>query len=323
MKTSTWCLDLLSAIPELTRNLRKPADRVSTHYPLLATRYWGRGFAALSLLGFVATCAAAPTVANLRIDSVVLGGNATLHADVTDPGGTLVSATFYVSGPAARNAQNLGAITWPAAAQVGVVNLSGTQGSPQITWQPSQVGTYSVSVYVADQAATSIQSGTFECVSGRLVVPPVTIASGYSTMFRNDGEIVTTENDSSPSVVAQSGGNLVLWSGGRVVLKPGFRASNGAFFWAAVDHNGNGYSDVEEATCTAGDGIPDAWKIDHGLNIAVAYPQYLAAYLGGYSPTDPAAANTNPSSSTFQLVLRTPSNGYYGVNTSNWTITGL
>lgn len=278
------------------------------------------------LIGLAATCAAAPVVQPLQFGSVVLGSPITLQASVTDPGGSLISATFYVSGPAVRDSANLGAISWPTAQLVGAVTLSGTSGSPQIAWTPPQSGSYTVTVYVADQTATVSQTGAFECVADRLTVAPVTVASGANTMYTDAGEIVTTENDATSNVVAQGASSLIFWSGGRVDLKPGFHASNGSFFWAAVDHNQNGYSDVEEATCTSGDGIPDAWKVDHGLSIGTNYssqPQYLAAYLGGYNPANTKATSPLPTNPACQLVLPTPSSGYYGVNTSTWTINGL
>jgi len=287
---------------------------------------------ALALLGLVAAAGAAPVVQSLQFNSVILGSTATLQASVSDPGGNLVSAAFYVSGPATRDHNNLGAITWPGAQLVGTASISGSQATPQVSWQPPQIGTYWVTVYVADQAATTSQAGTLECVTGRLVIPPITIASPVNRMFLHSGEITTTENQAGSSVVVHSGGSLIFWSGGRIVLKPGFHAGNASdpndnsFFWGAVDHDMNGYSDVEEATCTSGDGIPDAWKVDHGLSILVNYssqPQYLAAYRGGYDPTNPNAATQLPTNGAYQLVIRTPSSAYFGVNTSTWAITGL
>jgi hypothetical protein len=283
----------------------------------------------LLALGLVAACAAAPVVQGLQFNSVVFGGSATLQAGVTDSGGNLLSATFYVSGPATRDPANLNAITWPQYTSVGVVTLSGSSGSPQITWRPLQIGTYSVSVTVADQTSSTTQVGTFECVADRLSVGPVapatvlTIASGIVTAYGDPGEILTAENDTTSNVVTQSGGSLIFWSGGRVDLKPGFHACAGSFFWAAVDHNMDGYSDVEQSTCTSGDGIPDAWKVDNGLSIAVNYsgqPQYLAAYQASVNGN--GVVRALPSGSG-QLVLRTPPNGNYAVDTTTWGISNL
>jgi hypothetical protein len=277
--------------------------------------------AVLCFLGLGATAAAAPTIQPLQFDSVILGGAAVLQAYASDPGGTLTSATFSVSGPAVRDPANLGAITWPAFQQVGVVALSGTPDDAQVIWSPTQAGSYSVKVVVVGSSGTTTQYGYFETVVDRFTIPTGTsIGSGGNQMFLDSGEIRTQE---SGTVTVQSGGNLIFWAGGRVVLRPGFHAFNGSSFWAAVDHNSNGYSDVEEATCTSGDGIPDAWKVDHSLSIGTSYPQYLAAYLGGYNPGDTSATLPLPTNPVCQLVLRTPSSEYYGVNTSTWTITGL
>ena len=90
-----------------------------------------------------------------------------------------------------------------------------------------------------------------------------TVSSGQSRIIIDNGRIATS--DTSP-VTVQNMGSLILWSGGGIDLKPGFHAVAGSFFWAAVDSNMNGYSDVEEATDSDGDGMCDAWEIDHGLN---------------------------------------------------------
>lgn len=276
----------------------------------------------MACIGAVATSYATPVVQPLKLGSMVLGSLVTLQANVTDSSGNLVSATFIVSGPATRDSNNLGALNWPPAQVVGTVNISGSQATPQMTWQPPAVGSYMVWVQVADATTSATGSGPFETVPDRFTVPANTnIANGGSQMFLDNGEIVTAENDTASTVTVQSGGNLVLWSGGRVDLKPGFHAYNGAFLWATVDHDMNGYSDQEEATCTSGDGIPDAWKIDHGLAIGINYssqPQYKAAYLASLTAGRP----TNATTSNGQLVLRTPASGYV-VNTQSWSISGL
>jgi hypothetical protein len=40
----------------------------------------------------------------------------------------------------------------------------------------------------------------------------------------------------------------------------------GSVLWATVDANMNGYTDMEEATDSDGDGLCDAWEADNGLN---------------------------------------------------------
>jgi hypothetical protein len=199
--------------------------------------------------------AALPTVPVLSVDSVVLGQSVILHAEVADTDEDLDFVTFQVSGPGVSGWSNL-----------GNVNVSGTHAAANVVWLPPQTGVYTLRVVVHDLSGTTTQDQTFEIYSGRIVVPEQTIASGVNRMYQNDGEIATVESTSGAKVVVQAGGNFILWSGGRVTLKPGFHAQAGSFFWAAVDHNMNGYSDLEETTDTDGDGIPDAWEVDHGMN---------------------------------------------------------
>ncbi len=282
---------------------------------LLSTILW--------LAGAAAAQAAVPAVQLGPFDSLDLssGQNITLLASASDADGHLVSATFYAAGPATRPAASLGMLTWPSAQLLGVVSLSGGSAAPQFSWRPTQTGSYAVTVVVATLTSSTTKVAYFEAVADRYTMPnPTTVASGADLMFDDPGEIRTPENDSAPNIVVQNGGNLILWAGGRVDLKPGFHAYNGSLFWATVDHDMDGYSDMEESRCTSGDGIPDAWKIDHGLSIGTNYsnqPQFLAAYLASKG----AASQPNPS--TYQLVIRTPSNGFYGVNPQNWAITGL
>lgn len=274
--------------------------------------------------------AAAPVVQPMQLDSVVLGESITLRVNVTNPDGNLGSAKFYVSGPATRDPSNLGALSWPAAQLLQTATFSGAQAS--YTWQPPQAGSYMVTVVVANLSTTLVCP--FETVLDRQVVPAMTVSNGTDTMIIDAGEIRTQENDLGFNIVvsgpttspSQPGGSLIFWSGGRIVLLPGFHATagldangNSNLFWAAVDHNLNGLSDLEEMTSTAGDGIPDAWKVEHGLSIGTAYSQqYLAAYLGSYDPADSTATKSAPGGT--QLVLKTPADGFYGVNTTTWAI---
>jgi hypothetical protein len=273
-------------------------------------------FACLS--GFAAAArAVAPSVQSLQANSVVVGENTTLLANVTDPDGDLVVVKFYVAGPGISGQQ-----------LVGSVNVSGSQAAPQINWSPAAVGVFTARAEAYDMSSMGALEKTFEGFAGRLTVAPLTLGSGVDKMFLGNGEIVTTENLTGPSVVAQSGANLILWAGGRVVLKPGFRAESGAFFWAAVDHNLNGYSDLEEITDTDGDGMPDAWEVDHGLNMLIAADASLdndgdgatnlAEYQSGRDPNNRADGGQMPSG--YQLVLRTPASQYYGVKTATWEI---
>lgn len=199
--------------------------------------------------------AAAPSVGSVRGDSVALGENTLLHADVADADSDLDYVTFEVAGP--------GISGWYT---VGSVNVSGSAASAQLAWTPSSSGIYTLKSTVHDLSGTATAQNTFEIFTGRRIVSNLSVGTGVARMIEDSGEIQTNQNLTSNEVTALNGGNLILWSGGRVVLKPGFRAYTGSFFWAAVDHDMDGYSDVEEATDTDGDGMFDAWEVDHGLN---------------------------------------------------------
>jgi hypothetical protein len=211
--------------------------------------------AALGLVGPVTALATLPVVQSVSADSVALPGGTTLRANVGDSDGDLAVTEFYVNGP--------GISGWLHA---GSINVSGAQASPQIAWQPNLPGIYTVRADVYDTSGSASSQRSFEIFSGTLTISPITIASGMARMFSHTGQILTTEHASAPQVTAENGSTLILWAGGRVILKPGFKASAGSFFWAAVDHNMNGYSDMEEQTDTDGDGLFDAWEVDHGLN---------------------------------------------------------
>jgi hypothetical protein len=268
--------------------------------------------------GLAATAwAVAPSVVSLQANSVVVKENTTLLANVTDLDGDLVVVKFYVSGPGISGTQ-----------LVGTVTVSGSQASPQVVWSPTAVGLFTARAEAYDMSSMGALEKTFEGFAGRTVVSPVTLGSGVDKIFLGTGEIVTTENQSASSVVAQSGANLILWAGGRVFLKPGFRAESGAFFWAAVDHNMNGYSDLEEITDTDGDGMPDAWEVDHFLNMSNPADANLdndgdgatnlAEYQSGRDPNNRADGGQMPTG--YQLVLRTPASLYYKVKTDTFEI---
>ena len=264
--------------------------------------------------------AAAPTVVSATAASVTLGESTILHAEVSDADADLAYVAFYVSGP--------GITGW---LHVGDLNVSGSSAKADLVWNPGQAGMYAVRVDVADVNSTASAQGAFEVFTGKLVISPVTIANGVNRMHQYSGEIITTEDTSTPTVakvIVQPGGNFILWSGGRVTLKPGFHAQEGSFFWAAVDHNMNGYSDLEEAIDTDGDGMFDAWEVDHGLNPLVNDANgdldgdgisNLQEFLTGRNPNDRSDGATLPVS--VQLVLRSASGQFLGINTSTWKIT--
>jgi hypothetical protein len=265
--------------------------------------------AALGLVGPVTALATLPVVQSVSADSVALPGGTTLRASVGDSDGDLAVTEFYVNGP--------GISGW---LHVGSINVSGAQASPQIAWQPNLPGIYTVRADVFDTSGSASSQRSFEIFAGTLTISPITIASGTARMFSHTGQILTTEHASAPQVTADNGSTLILWAGGRVILKPGFRALNGSFFWAAVDHNMNGYSDMEELTDTDGDGMYDAWEVDHGLNMLANDAggdldgdgtSNYAEFLTGRNPNNRADASPLPVG--FQLVLALPSGSYLGV----------
>jgi hypothetical protein len=201
--------------------------------------------------------AASPTVTAIRADGIVQGETAVLRVSVADTDADLEGITFQISGP--------GISGWQLA---GSVFVSGSDSSVALPWAPPATGVYTISVTANDEAdnvSVAAQS-TFEVYVGRRLIRDITITNGVARMFTESGEILTAETSPAANVVAENGGTMIFWSGGRTILKSGFHAKPGSFFWAAVDHNMNGYPDMEEATDTDGDGMFDAWEVEHGLN---------------------------------------------------------
>jgi hypothetical protein len=231
-----------------------------------------RALAAL-FLGIGSAQAAAPSVGNVSAEGLVLGETAVLRASVTDADADLEGITFQVSGPGTGGWQT-----------VGSINVSGSSSFAELPWTPPAAGIYTISVTAHDDANNNSVAAfsTFEVYTGRRLISNLTIGSGVSRMFTESGEILTKETSPAANVRAQSGGTLIFWSGGRVTLKSGFHAQPGSFFWGTVDHDNDGYSDVEETTDTDGDGIFDAWEVDHGLN-PIAYDSALDSDGDGLS----------------------------------------
>ena len=212
--------------------------------------------ATVLVAAFEASHAASPAIQTFQVDSVTQGADVVMRAHVSDTDGDLAFASFKVSGP--------GITGWLL---LGDVDVSGTQSPAQFTWSPARAGSFTARIEVNDTTSSVSSDRTFEVFPSTLTIPRQVVTSGVNRMYTHEGEILTPVSLSSPAVTTQNGGNLILWSGGRVILKPGFRAESGAFFWAAVDHDMNGYSDIEELADADGDGMPDAWEVDHGLNM--------------------------------------------------------
>lgn len=201
--------------------------------------------------------AAAPSVTSASALSVSLGEATVLSAAVSDADADLKQVVFAVKLQDSSDWTN-----------VGTVKLSGSASKAELVCTINLTGIHQVRATASDNASNeALLDSSFEVFTGKLLIAPVTIGNGVARMHEFGGEILTTANATTSTTVVQSGGNFILWSGGRVTLKPGFKVEAGSFFWAAVDHNMNGYSDLEEVTDTDGDGIPDAWEVDHGLSM--------------------------------------------------------
>lgn len=264
--------------------------------------------------------AAAPTVTLLKVDSVLLGEAAPIHVEVADTDANLQRIDFYVSGPGIS-----GEFLWATS------TVSGASAVVDRTWTPSQLGYFTIRAAAVDTtSATSSLSRTLESFAERRTVQDAIFQSGTTNVFSAQGELLTKENTSATNLDAQSGSTVILWAKSRVRLKPGFRARAGSTFWAAVDADMDGYSDVEEATDSDGDGMPDAWEFDHNLQVFVNDAagdldgdgmSNLAEYQAG---RDPNNRNDGPGlPGGVQLVLRLGSQTspiYRGVNTTTWAI---
>lgn len=273
-------------------------------------------FALVSLLS-LPVYAATPTIQVSKPASVVVGESVLFHADVADADGNLQSAVFYVAGPGISGWQTLATLP-----------VSGSTASPEASWTPGTAGIYTLRVDVVDPTTGSSAQATFEAFAERRILSGLTVESGANLMISSPGEIITKNDTTALSTQAKSGSNFILWSGGRITLKPGFKAESGSSFWAAVDHNMNGYSDMEEATDTDGDGMFDAWEVDHGLNMLVNDAagdldgdgtSNLTEFLTGRDPNNKADAKTLPTG--FDLVLRLPGGTYAAVKKSDWVLT--
>ena len=254
--------------------------------------------------------AAAPTVQNFSVSSVLLGNATTFSYTVTDPDGDLDYVRFHVSGPGISGWQFL-----------GDDDVNGSSATVNRTWTPTQAGRFTVRATAYDLTGATTADRIFDIIPYTQAVSPTTITSGQSVAYNDAGQLITTENTTTSSVTVLPGGSLFLWSANRVTLKPGFKATTGSTFWAAIYYNQNGYTDMEEATDSDGDGMPDAWEIDHGLNPffndAAQDPDgdgltNLQEYQQGRNPHLSDSGGTLPSGSS--LVIRLSGNQFYGIS---------
>lgn len=273
-------------------------------------------------LAWVATpwvFAAAPTIQVLKIDSVLWGETAPMYVEATDADGNLTAVKLFAQGPGISGES-----------EIANVPVSGSSAVVNFTWNPPGSGYFTIRAVAQDGTTGPSVSKVFEVFLERRTYGAVTLNSGQGVLFEANGEIVTSQNNSAPSVVAQPGSTMILWAKSRIKLKPGFRANAGSFFWAAVDADMNGYSDQEETADTDNDNMPDVWELSVGLNPAVndaagdldqdGVSNYTE-FLTGKKPNDPNDSPGLPAG--YQLVLRTPTNTYLGLKTANWQLDGI
>jgi len=159
-------------------------------------------------------------------------------------------------------------------------------------------------------------------VAAQLIVPVVTYNPTPVPVVVSNTDTITTNGN---AVTVAPGAAVIYFSNTSIKLEPGFHATAGAGFYATVG----------STLDTDGDGIPDVWEKAYGLDPnnpadALAFDlagdgfTNLQVYLSGGNPkadTNLATATTPPTG--YQLVVLTPGNNVYGVNTSNWQITPI
>jgi hypothetical protein len=211
--------------------------------------------------------AAVPSIQNFSATSVVNGQPVVFTIHVADADGDLDYLDLSVSGP--------GTFGWQHLVRL---EINGTSDTSSFSWPTYFTGTYTVKATAFDLGSSVSVLRSFEVYPSSYTVSARTLQPGANQMVSSYGVLVTEESSASvPVIDIMPGANFILWSGGRVTLKPGIRVRAGASFWGAVDHNMDGYSDMEESIDSDGDGLFDSWEIDHGFN--------------PYNPNDPTSAS--------------------------------
>lgn len=272
-----------------------------------------------SLVG-VSLFGAQPVVQWVTAQSILVGESQTFSAGGGDSDSNLSSIKFLLSGPGITGFTQLGAYS-----------VSGSSAGATQAWTASAPGLYTLKIEVLDATGYSSSSQlTFDVFAERRTLNAFTLNSGQTAYLSARGELKTAENTSAITTSANNGSSLIMWSTGRIVLKPGFKVSQGAFYWGAIDHDEDSYSDLEEATDSDGDGMFDAWEVDHGLNPFSASDKLTDLDGDGASNYDEFLANRSPDNNAdgpslpagFDLVIVTGT-AKYGINTSTWTIQGI
>lgn len=107
-------------------------------------------------------------------------------------------------------------------------------------------------------ASASVLGATLmvSLLSADTTVPAQNVTSGQALVVTEAGNIATTG-----AVEIKSGGAALFAANGKIVLSPGFKAEAGSSFTALIDGMGGGIPGD-----TDGDGMTDAWELQHGFN---------------------------------------------------------
>jgi hypothetical protein len=153
-----------------------------------------------------------------------------------------------------------------------------------------------------------------------LVIPPTTYPAGNPPVTVTNGADITTNNN---AVTVSPQATVIYDSTTKVMLEPGFHASSTAIFMSTL-----GTLDSD------GDGLPDVWERAYGLNpsnpsdAAALAAQgsgltNLQAYQAGLYPLafSLGAFKNAGLPAGYNLVVMTPDNRAYGVETTNYQIT--
>jgi len=95
--------------------------------------------------------------------------------------------------------------------------------------------------------------GLLACrLTAQVTIYAATYGSGRVQTVDGKDQILTTDTSSTLIISVQNGANITYSSNVQIKLEPGFHAFPGSRFHAEVDSDG--------------DGIPDLWETNHGLN---------------------------------------------------------
>ncbi len=195
-----------------------------------------------------------------------------VSSNVSDNNGDLLSIQFKVKAPSA------GANEW---SDVGsAIPVSGYSDTAGVMWKPpSEIGLYTFRCDIIDSFGNSNVSSNYWKEENINVIilqyapgpnyplfpvqGPKIVSEGLEYDVVNEGIIYT-----SGSVEILGTGSSIFWSGNKITLGPGFKASptsvNGktGFFNAVIDSDMDGHSDIKEAQDSDNDGLQDGFEYE-------------------------------------------------------------